>query len=62
MAAPHVVDDEPAPSRARAIFATIAVIVTVVIVWAVIEYRGQPPAPPYPPPHYSPAKPSRGRE
>jgi hypothetical protein len=57
MGAQSLGDNEPPPSRARMIFATIVVILTVLATWAVIEYRSQPPPPPHPPPHPAPAKP-----
>lgn len=38
------------PSRARMIFATFVVVVTVLTVWKVIDYRMQPPPPPPLPP------------
>ncbi|MBA2743888.1 MAG: hypothetical protein H0U43_06200 [Chthoniobacterales bacterium] len=43
-------DDRAAarPSRARKLFASLAVIVTVLIVWKIIDYRMQPPPPPNP--------------
>jgi hypothetical protein len=40
--------DEPRPSRAREIMAALAVVLLVIAVWAIIEYRMQPPPPPYP--------------
>ena len=54
--AADVGDKEALPSRARMIFAAIAVVVLIVITWAVIEYRSQPPPPPYSP-RSAPAKP-----
>ena len=36
------------PTRGRMIFATIVVIVIVLAVWKVIDYRTQPPPPPNP--------------
>lgn len=36
------------PTRARKVFATIVVAVTVLIVWKVIDHRSQPPPPPNP--------------
>jgi hypothetical protein len=35
-----------APSRARTILALIVVVLTVVAVWKIIDYRTQPPEPP----------------
>jgi len=40
--------EEIEPTRARKIFATIVVIVTVLLVWKIIDYRSQPPPPPNP--------------
>jgi hypothetical protein len=34
------------PSKARQITAWIVVVVTVLAVWAYVDYRGQPPEPP----------------
>ena len=34
------------PSRARLILALIVVVLTVIAVWKVIDYRTQPPEPP----------------
>jgi hypothetical protein len=39
---------EPPPSRVRNIAATLAVVLLVIAVWAIIEYRMQPPTPPQP--------------
>ena len=39
---------EAPPTRARKVIATIVVIVTVLAVWKVIDYRMQPPPPPNP--------------
>jgi len=44
----HDHDAAGRPSRARKLFATLAVIVTVLIVWKFIDYRMQPPPPPNP--------------
>ena len=37
----------PAPTRARMIVAGLIVIITIAIVWKVIDYRMQPPPPPH---------------
>ncbi len=37
----------PAPTRTRMVIAALVVIVTVAIVWKVIDYRMQPPPPPH---------------
>ena len=55
----HASDGEESPTRARMIFATAVVILTVVVVWKVIDYRTQPPTPP-PAPAVEPAAPSPG--
>ena len=39
---------EPQPTRARMIFATIVIILVVLCVWKIIDYRTQPPPPPNP--------------
>ena len=39
---------ETAPTRTRMLIATLVVILTVVAVWKVIDYRTQPPPPPNP--------------
>ncbi|MBA2623807.1 MAG: hypothetical protein H0U88_09355 [Chthoniobacterales bacterium] len=36
------------PSRARVLIATVIVIVTILAVWKVIDYRTKPPPPPSP--------------
>ncbi len=36
------------PTRGRMIFATLVVIVVVLCVWKLIDYRTQPPPPPNP--------------
>ncbi len=35
-----------APTRLRVIVATVVVVLTVLVVWKVIDYRTQPPPPP----------------
>jgi hypothetical protein len=40
--------DQPRPSRVREIIATLVVVLLVIAVWAIIEYRMQPPPPPHP--------------
>ena len=39
---------ETPPTLARIIFATLVVVLTVVLVWKVIDYRMRPPPPPHP--------------
>ncbi len=41
-------DGTAPPTRVRMIVATIVVILTVAIVWKIIDYRMQPPPPPNP--------------
>jgi len=41
-------EQETAPTPARVLIATIFVILTVLAVWKVIDYRTQPPPPPHP--------------
>ena len=38
--------ESAAPTRARQIVAALIVVLIVVAIWAVIEYRQKPPAPP----------------
>ena len=37
---------EVQPTRGRMIFATVVVVVTILCVWKIIDYRTQPPPPP----------------
>ena len=41
-------EHENAPSAVRMSMATAVVIVTLLVVWKVIDYRSQPPPPPEP--------------
>ena len=45
---PEQYPGEVQPTRGRMIFATIVVIVVVLGVWKLIDYRTQPPPPPNP--------------
>ena len=40
--------DQPPVSRLRKVLATGVVVLFVILVWAIIEYRMQPPPPPTP--------------
>ena len=45
---PEAPAGEAQPTRGRMIFATIVVIVVMLAVWKIIDYRTQPPPPPNP--------------
>ena len=49
------------PTRGRMVFATVVVILTVVVVWKVIDYRSQPPPPPVHATEQAPPSPSQAQ-
>ena len=49
------IDREQAPTRLRLFVAALVVMLTVLVVWKVIDYRSQPPPPPQSQPMREPA-------